>query len=83
MKFHKTKDGKKVKLCDLETSHLENIIKLIERKSIEGFTSRNGGGSCAEDMWYDEDTYYGEDAKKELNFYDYMSELNRRRSTCL
>jgi len=24
MKFHKTKDGKKIKLADLETSHLKN-----------------------------------------------------------
>ena len=82
MKFHKTKDGKKILLSDLELSHLENIINLIERKSIERYTSRSGGGSGAEDMWYDEDTYYGEEAKRELNFYDYMSELNRRRSAC-
>jgi len=27
MKFHKTKDGKKIQLADLETSHLENILK--------------------------------------------------------
>ncbi len=33
MKFHKTKDGKKIKLADLETNHLENIIKWIERKA--------------------------------------------------
>jgi len=83
MKFHKTKDGKKILLSDLELSHLENIINLIERKSIEGYTSRNGGGSCAEDMWYDEDTYYGEEAKKEMNYKDYISEFERRRSACL
>lgn len=81
MKFHKTKDGKKIKLADLETSHLENIIKWIERKSKEGLTVRMGGGSCAEDMWYDEDTYYGEEAKRQLNFYDYKAELESRVST--
>lgn len=80
MKFHKTKDGKEILLSDLELSHLENIINLIERKSIDGCTSRIGGGSCVENMWYDEDTYYGEEAKRELNFYDYVSEWNRRRS---
>lgn len=32
MKFHKTKDGKKILLSDLELSHLENIIKWIEKK---------------------------------------------------
>lgn len=83
MKFHTTKDGRKIKLSDLETSHLENIIKWIERKSKEGLTVMYGGGSTAEDMWYDEKTYYGEEAKRKLNFLDYKSELERRRSTCL
>lgn len=82
MKFHKTKDGKKIKLADLETSHLENIIKWIERKAKEGLTVRMGGGSCAEDMWYDEETLYGKKAKKEMNYKDYISELERRRSAC-
>ena len=63
MKFHKTKDGKKILLSDLELSHLENIIKWIEKKANEGLTIRYGGsGNCAEDMWYDEDTLYGKKA---------------------
>lgn len=79
MKYHKTKDGKKIKLSDLETSHLENIIKWIERKSVDGLTViYSGGGFDAEDMWLDEETFFGEKAKKELNFYDYVLELNRR-----
>ena len=82
MKYHKTKDGRKIKLSDLETSHLENIIKWIERKAKEGLTVRMGGGSTAEDMWYDEETYYGEDAKRQLNFSDYKDEFERRVSTC-
>lgn len=82
MKFHKTKDCKKIKLADLETSHLENIIKWIERKAKEGLTVGMGGGSCVEDMWYDEETLYGKKAKKEMNYKDYISELERRRSAC-
>ena len=82
MKFHRTKDGRKIKLANLETSHLENIIKWIERKSKEGLTVRMGGGSTAEDIWYYEKTYYGEDAKRQLNFSDYKAELERRVSTC-
>ena len=81
-KFHTTKDGKKIKLSDLELSHLENIIKWIERKAKEGFTVSMGGGFTAKDMWYDEETYYGEEAKKQLNFYDYKAELERRSSIC-
>ena len=79
MKHHTTKLGEKIKLSDLETSHLENILKWIERKAKEGLTVRMGGGSTAEDMWYDEETYYGEKAKKELNFHDYKFELERRK----
>ena len=46
-------------------------------------TIRYGGsGNCAEDMWYDEDTLYGKKAKKEMNYKDYISELERRRSAC-
>jgi len=82
MKFHKTKDGKKIKLADLELSHLENILKFIERKAKEGLTVKMGGGSTAEDMWYDEETYYGEEAKRQLSFYNYKAELKSRVSTC-
>ena len=78
MKYHKTKDGKKIKLADLETNHLENIIKWIEKKAEEGFTISSGGGSTSEDMWYDEETYYGKEAKKQLNYSDYKDELKRR-----
>ena len=78
MKFHTTKDGRKIKLSDLEMSHLKNIIKWIERKAEEGLTIRMGGGFTGEDIWYDEKTYYGEDAKRQLNFSDYKDELDRR-----
>jgi hypothetical protein len=78
MKFHKTKDGKIIKLADLETTHLENILKWIERKAKEGLTVRMGGGRSVEDMWYDEETYYGKNAKSQLNFSVYKAELERR-----
>lgn len=79
MKYHKTKEGNKIKLSDLELSHLKNIIAWIERKARDGITVRFGGGGCfAEDMWYDEDTYFGEEALKELNYYEYKAELSKR-----
>lgn len=78
MKFHKTKDGKEINLADLEMSHLENILKWIERKAKEGLTVRMGGGSCADDMWYHEEIYYGEEAKSQLKFSDYKAEFERR-----
>ena len=78
MEYHKTKNGTKIKLKDLKLSHLKNIIRWIDRKAAEGLIVRTGGGSTAEDMWYDEDTYYGEDARRELNYYDYKAELSKR-----
>ena len=83
MKFHRTKDGKKIKMADLELGHLMNILKWIERRAMNGVDVRLGGGSTAQDMWYEhiwhgEDTYFGEEAKEYLNFYDYKSELEKR-----
>jgi hypothetical protein len=78
MKYHKTKLGHKIKLSDLELSHLENIIKWIEDKAIKGFTIRMGGGYGAEDMWCDECTYYGKAVKHHLKYDEYKAELNKR-----
>jgi len=78
MKYHVTKDGRKIKLEDLELSHLKNIIKFIERKAKDGMVISRGGGSTAEDMWYDEETIYGVKVKKELHYDDYVKELKRR-----
>jgi hypothetical protein len=77
--IHQTKDGKRIKLSDLELNHLKNIIKRIERKAEEGVKVQIGGGSSPDDFWYDEETYYGEDAKKVLKYYDYKKELEIRK----
>ena len=76
--FHITKDGKRIKISDMETSHLENVIRFIETKAKNGFVVRDGGGSCAEDMWMDEEIYYGNEAKEILNYNSYKEELSRR-----
>ena len=78
IKFHKTKNGEKIKLTDLKTTHLENIIKWIKRKAKEGITVRVGGGTTADNIRHDEITYFGKEAKRQLNFSDYKSELKRR-----
>jgi hypothetical protein len=78
MKYHTTKEGRKIKLSNLELNHLKNIIRWIERKSVEGLTISIGGGTCAEDMWCDEYTIYGEKVFKKLNYYDYKAELSKR-----
>ena len=76
--YHITKDGRKIKLTDLDLNHLENIIKLIKYRAKKGFTLYFGGGFTGEDIWYDEKTYYGKEAKKILNYSMYKNELYRR-----
>ena len=79
MKYHTTKEGNKIKLEDLELSHLKNIIKWIDRKAAEGVTVRMGGGGVdVDDCWYEEETYYGEDVRRDFNYYHYVAELNKR-----
>ena len=78
MKIHTTKDGTKIKLCDMTDSHLAATIRMIKRKASGGITVRMGGGSCPDDYWYDEDTLYGDEALEELGYSDYIKERDRR-----
>ena len=79
MKYHTTKNGQIIRLCDLSMKHLSNIIKHIEKKSKEGVIVESGGiGMNDNEPWYDKDIYYGKKAKKLLHYNDYKSELKRR-----
>lgn len=78
MKYHITKEGKKIKLSDLETSHLKNIVKLIKRRAKEGVTISSGGGYFSDEIWYDEETIYGKKAKEHLGYKLYKKELKKR-----
>jgi capsule polysaccharide export protein KpsE/RkpR len=79
MEYHKTKDGRKIKLSQLETEHLRNIITRIERVARQGLLVRSGGGSCSEDIWYDEEIIRGKEALEKLNYDVYIKELYRRK----
>ena len=78
--MHITKNGDKIALSKLEDSHLQNIINLLQRKAKEGVKVRYGGGTTADDIWYDEDMLYGEEALKKLHYYEYLAEQKRRRT---
>ena len=78
MKYHTDKNGNKTLLKDLGTSHLINIIKLIERKAKEGIIERHGGGFDALDIWYEEDHISGKEALESMNYDDYVTELKSR-----
>lgn len=76
--MHVTKNGDKIVLSKLEDSHLQNIINLLQRKAKEGVKIRYGGGTTADDIWYDEDMLYGEEALKHLHYGEYAAEQKRR-----
>lgn len=79
LKFtHVTKEGKRISLNKLEDSHLQNIIRLLERKAKEGIVIRSGGGFDALEIWYDEETVYGKEALMHLHYEEYVAEQKRR-----
>ena len=78
--MHITKDGDQIALSKLEDSHLQNIINLMQRKAKEGIVVRYGGGSTADDIWYDEDHLYGEEALAKMHYGEYVAEQKRRRT---
>lgn len=75
---HRTREGKRIPLSELETSHIEAIIRLHKRKAIEGAKIRQGGGSDPDSFWYEERTVYGDEALKALHHGKYVEELQRR-----
>ena len=78
--MHVTKNGDSIALSKLEDSHLQNIINLMQRKAKEGIVVRYGGGSSADDIWYDEDHLYGEEALAKMHYGEYVAEQKRRRT---
>jgi len=75
---HTTRDGRKIKLCDMSDEHLANTIQLIERRAKEGIIIRIGGGVDLTDLWYDEYTLYGQEVLGALGHGSYIAEQRRR-----
>lgn len=78
MRIHTTKDGAKIKLCDMTDSHLASTIRMMERKASEGITVRMGGGLCPDEFWYDEYFIEGKAALEHMGYVDYVKERDRR-----
>ncbi len=78
MHIHKDKAGNLTAVEDLKDSHLWNIIKYIERKAKKGVYVFDGGGHDSEDIWYYEDTIYGEEALFVLDYEQYTQEWLKR-----
>lgn len=75
---HITADRVEMEISDMGDAHLVNTCRLIKMKAKSGHVVRYGGGTCAEDMWYDEDHLFGEEALDKLNFSAYAAEAKKR-----
>lgn len=71
--YHTTRDGEQILLEDLDTKHLYNILRMIERQADGGLLVRYRRG---DETWTD--TVTGEKAFELLNYAAYQEELNRR-----
>lgn len=75
---HVTREGARIKIRDMSDRHLLNTIRLFLRYAKNGLTVSCGGGFDADDICYNEDVLYGEEAMEELNFQAYVREAKRR-----
>lgn len=75
---HITKDGKSINIRDMGDTHLLNTIKYYKRKAKEGVVIEYGGGNCLEDIWYDKEVVYNEEAELLLNLQYYIDEKTKR-----
>ncbi len=78
--YHTTATGEKILLSNLELSHLNNIISLIERKAKNGLrvVYAHTHENAPDDIPFNEDVLFGEKVKATLNYQMYKNELDRR-----
>jgi hypothetical protein len=78
-KHHTTKLGQQIPLEDLTDSHLDNIIRWIERKAQDGMTVTWAmGGPSYEEMWEDTKDIRGDEVLEHLDYAKYVREKKRR-----
>lgn len=65
--FWTTKTGDIVAISEMETSHIINAMKVIERNNFE-MTITSGSLQCNshDEMWFDEETYCVKDAYERM-----------------
>ena len=71
--YWETKDHKKIKISDMETSHIENVIKYLKKNT--NFYDEVGGDYWNIDSWWYEDNSHLVDKKIE----ELENELEKRR----
>ncbi|MFK7949241.1 MAG: hypothetical protein AB8G11_16740 [Saprospiraceae bacterium] len=76
---HRTKDGKKIPLTELEDSHLMNIIAYQERMAKKGFKRSYGAmDEIGVDVYYSEEIIEGLPYLKESGHKYYLIEAFNR-----
>ena len=78
--YHTTATGEKILLSNLELSHLNNIISLIERRAKNGLrvVYAHTHENAPDDVPFNESVLFGEKVKDTLNYQMYKNELDRR-----
>ena len=75
--IHITNSGEEIRLEDLNTTHLINIIKQIKRRAESGVRVELSGLDEGR-AWQRESIVYGDTALKLLNYSAYITEVKRR-----
>lgn len=70
-----------MKICDMETSHIENCIKLLERNAKEGVVYSINLGYDGDDDFqtYDEGVVYGREYLDQTQYKVLKRELKKRK----
>jgi hypothetical protein len=78
--YHKTKDGTKMLISEMDNNHLLNTIRMLKKMAKEGITIKYGGGDsgCSDGYYYEEEELTGKEAKKHLNYKAYKQEAIKR-----
>ena len=78
MKYHTTKEGEEILISDMDDKHLMNTIRMKDKHLKVGITQVIGSCDYDEEKWGEEITYYGEGAKRILNYDSYTNEAIKR-----
>lgn len=73
--MHRTASGTLLPISEMSDKHLQNTILMIKRHASQGVKIRYGGGSTADEMWYDEDIVYGAEALNHLGYRHYKKRI--------
>jgi hypothetical protein len=71
-------DGSTIPISKMSNNHLNNTIKMIERRAEEGIEVMCGGGHEDGDIWYDTYMIYGAAALSRLGYRRYTRERDQR-----